>query len=72
MSLGRGHGHVCLADGNSHISPLVNFVCQGKLTTSVPQTKVNISKQVFALQIFDILRGDLFYLSLCMFCALAS
>jgi hypothetical protein len=34
-TLGQGHGHVCLADGNSHISPFVNFVCQGKLTTSV-------------------------------------
>jgi hypothetical protein len=35
-SLGRGHGGVCLADGNSHKSPFVNFVCQGKFTTSVP------------------------------------
>jgi hypothetical protein len=50
-TLGRGHGRVCLADGNSHINPFVNYVCQGKLTTSVPQTKVNISKQVFALQV---------------------
>jgi hypothetical protein len=45
-TLGRGHGHVCLEDGNSHISPFVNFVCQGKFTTSVPLTKVDISKQV--------------------------
>jgi hypothetical protein len=35
-TLGRGHGRVCLADGNSHIGSLVNFVCQGKFTTLVP------------------------------------
>jgi hypothetical protein len=35
-TLGREHGRVCLADGNSHISPFVNFVCQGKFTTSIP------------------------------------
>jgi hypothetical protein len=67
-TVGRGHGRVCLADGNYHISPFVNFVCQGKFTKSVPQTKVDISKQFYALQIFDVLCGDLLYLSLCMFC----
>jgi hypothetical protein len=35
-TLGRGHGRVCLADGNYHISPFENFVCQGKFTTSIP------------------------------------
>jgi hypothetical protein len=35
-TLGQGHGRVCLADGNSHISPSVIFFCQGKFTTSIP------------------------------------
>ena len=35
-TLGRGHGRVCLAAGNSHISPFVKIFCQGKFTTSVP------------------------------------